>query len=342
MKLVVSQQDGYRMVGMPVVGVGWELGRVVGGHVELPAARSPPCHSDPQGLIRRSHKTGSPPVRFVWPAGLRAGRAQHQQFWKSVRPIRRSGQVAGRPNAAAAGLEVRPSESSSRPGRGPPERSSSRSGSPSVRVIGPGGPRGGRQQQQVWKSVRPRRRPGRGPAERSSSRSGGPSVRVVGSADPAENSSSRSGGLSADGPSRRAGQVAGRPSIAAAGLEVRPSESSGRPSRGSAADRRMHFNAAAAGLEARPSVRVKGPAGPWADSLRAQQQQQVWKSVRQSRRAGRPAGQQQVDVPTTVVDSEPSKAACLEVPSNKKGMAASSNKTEVDLLCHVMYSGGRL
>jgi hypothetical protein len=59
-------------------------------------------------------------------------------------------------------------------------------------------------------------------------------------------------------PSRRADQVEGWPNTAAAGLEVHPSCSLGRPARGPRASRA--------------------------------QQQQIWRSVRPSHRAGRPAG----------------------------------------------------
>jgi hypothetical protein len=99
-KLAVGQRDGYAVEGVVVV-VGLEVGRVAWsrsrGHVELPAARSPPGRRDPR----------------------RAGRKKPQD-WTSVRPSRRAGRAAGRPSAAAAGLEVRrPSESTGRPGRGP-------------------------------------------------------------------------------------------------------------------------------------------------------------------------------------------------------------------------------
>jgi hypothetical protein len=109
---------------------------------------------------------------------------------KSVRQSRRAGQAAGRLSAAAADLEVCPSESESE------------------RRTGQAGCRAHQQQQQVWKSIHPSRRAGRleargrlslaaatnlevrpsrsessgwlgrGPAECSSSRSGIPSVRL--------------------------------------------------------------------------------------------------------------------------------------------------------------------
>ncbi len=69
------------------------------------------------------------------------GLAEHSSSRSGIppvpgRPIRRAGQATGRPSAAAADLEVRPSESSGRPIRGPAE-CSSRAGSPFVRVVGP-------------------------------------------------------------------------------------------------------------------------------------------------------------------------------------------------------------
>jgi hypothetical protein len=94
-----------------VVVVGWEMGRAVEGHVELPAAPSPPDHRDPRGPAGRSHKTGNPSNRVL---------------------SRRAGRATGRPSAAAPGLEVRPSESSGRP--------NAAAGSPVVRIDGLAGP----------------------------------------------------------------------------------------------------------------------------------------------------------------------------------------------------------
>ncbi len=89
MKLAVGQRDGYGVVA--VVGVGWEVGRVVGGHVKLPAR----C-----------------PVPAGQKGPVEAGRDKQQdwksvglsQVWKSVRPSHLTGRAAGRPSAAAAGL----------------------------------------------------------------------------------------------------------------------------------------------------------------------------------------------------------------------------------------------
>jgi hypothetical protein len=63
------------------------------------------------------------------PSHGRAQLPQQQQIWKAVRPSRRAGQFAGRPNVAAAGLEDHPSE-----------LEAGRAG-----------------QQPIWKSVRPGR-----------------------------------------------------------------------------------------------------------------------------------------------------------------------------------------
>jgi hypothetical protein len=54
-----------------------------------------------------------------------------------------SGPVPAGPQGPATRLKIRPSESSGLPDSGLAERSSSRSGSPSVRVDGPTGPRAG-------------------------------------------------------------------------------------------------------------------------------------------------------------------------------------------------------
>jgi hypothetical protein len=98
MKLAVGCPTRWVWGGRVVVGVGYKVRRVVGGHVHIPVARSPPGRRGLRGPSGRSRKTGCPSVRVDGPAGSRVGRTQQpQQVWKSVRPgpSRRAGQVVG-------------------------------------------------------------------------------------------------------------------------------------------------------------------------------------------------------------------------------------------------------
>jgi hypothetical protein len=102
MKLAVGQRDGYAVVG--VVGVGWEhweVGWVVGGHVELRAAQGPAGPAGRRGGRAAGRPAAGlkvrPSVRIDGPAGPQAGRAQQQQVWKSVRPAELERTAAGRP-----------------------------------------------------------------------------------------------------------------------------------------------------------------------------------------------------------------------------------------------------
>jgi hypothetical protein len=157
-------------------------------------------------------------------------------------PAEPQGPAGGRPEEATR-LKIRPSELSGRPGRGPAERSSNRSGSPSVRPsrragwatgrlntvaadmevrpsesLGWAGSRAGQtHQRQVWKSVSP-------------SKSSSPPGRQGRPSAAAADLEVRPGR-----PIRRADRPAGWPNASSADLEVRPFESSatsGRPSRG--------------------------------------------------------------------------------------------------------------
>jgi hypothetical protein len=109
-----------------------------------------------------SSRSGSPSVRPAEPGAQQqqvwksVRPTQQQQVWKSVPPVRRAGRPEGRPSIAATDLEIRPSESSGWPGRGPAR---SRAGRVQQhRVVEPADPQAGRAQQQVWKSVLPSRR----------------------------------------------------------------------------------------------------------------------------------------------------------------------------------------
>jgi hypothetical protein len=157
-----------------------------------------------------------------------------------------------------------------------------------VGVWGPAGARAGRKnlKPQDKMQIHPSEssgRSGRGPADRSSSRSGSLSIRVrVGASD-------------------RPGRLPST-SAAAAGLEVHPSESSGRSAQGpgpAEPERSRGSNKSGS-----PSITVRVIRLARLRACRMQQQQ-VWNSVRptRSRRAGRPAGSNRKSVRPFVVVS---------------------------------------
>ncbi len=207
MTLAVGHWDGYGVVGL---GVG-RVGRGASGRGPRrgpcgPVPAGPQGPAGPEGPAGSSRTTASPSARVVGPAGPRAGRAQQQQVWRSVRPSvradrpvwpRQGPRLADSRLSAAAEIgrsaTVRPSRRAGQPGSG-------RSRSPSVRVVGPGGPRSAAAagpSPELASEVRPSVQP---------SCQSSPSVRVV---RPARSDTVR---------------VAGRQRAAAAGPQVRRSE----------------------------------------------------------------------------------------------------------------------
>ena len=138
-----------------------------GRYVELPAAQSPQGHRDPRGATEWAACSLAMRSSARFPAShFRVHRHRHRQIvegglkGRSVRVRRSSGRPARGPAESSSSRSGSPSvrlgrPSTSRPGRGPVERSSRRSGSPSVRVSWPARSRAGRKQQPpIRKSVR--------------------------------------------------------------------------------------------------------------------------------------------------------------------------------------------